>query len=152
MNDDNPIEAGGPLATNGSVQACVRSGDSSPAWFTTLPIDTEQGRIAAYNAGQQADFSVSECIGQEIAVANLLIHPVSLENADTGELKSCQRVVMISSDGTTYACVSEGILRALARIEGIYGRAPWNPPIKVVPENAKGRGANRYYTLKLIGR
>lgn len=123
--------------------------DNKLAFFSTIANDGNRGtQIQIYNAISEAE-QLSEQTNVVFGLTNYMAHPVTLQDEETGEIQPGLRLILLSEDGTAYACVSSGIQNSLERIVGIFGAAPWNDqPIYVkAVSKATRNGNNKVLTL-----
>src|SRR5262245_32865467 len=125
-------------------------------YVNTLPLSsfdlsTREGKIDAYNAQIMGDMSIDDAMDAEIEVVGYHIYVASMPDEVTGEQRPIVRTVLLGPDGTKYDGASEGIIRALSAMVVLYGRAPWTPPVRVIPrrkQNPKTR--HFFHTLELV--
>lgn len=117
--------------------------------WATFNLSTEAGIKAAYNARIAPDFRVEEVLGSEIEVEHVVVHSAVKVDDESGEEVALARVILVSPDGSTYACASKGLLRDLADLMAIRGNPPWHPPVKVIPTQVPTRRGYRTFRLKL---
>ncbi len=140
MNELAPI---GPTA--GTGLALVQPGIES-----SIPLDTRENKVKVFRALQGQDFPADEMIGEVIDLADAVIHKVQLPDQKTGELRACQRTVLISADGSRIGSVSEGLVNSLRALTILFGPLPWKPAQKVCIREQKSRGGLKYYLLEPV--
>lgn len=120
--------------------------------FCTIENDgTRKTKAKIFNILQNPDKALSDCIGQEIHVVDVISHPVELVSEQTGLVETHYRVILVDKDGTSYASVSVGITQALRSIFGIVGEPPYvEEPLEIKVLQKKGKGTNKFLTLELI--
>ena len=75
-----------------------------------------------------------------IAIEDVLVEIVELENDETGELQKAPRIVLIDDNGKSYQCVSVGIMSGLKRIFKLFGPPTWEEPVKMkIKQITKGK-------------
>ena len=116
---------------------------------------TRQSAVAIYNAVNGADDKVANHIGEVLEIVNVVAHPVTLVNEDTGEAFEALRTILIDKKGKTYTAVSEGITSALSRIFSIIGMpdgGAWEKePVKMkIRQIQTGNGNNKVNTIELV--
>lgn len=112
-------------------------------------------RVAIFNAINGADESLADHINEVLEVVNVVAHPVTLIDEQTGEVIEALRTVLIDKDGKAYTAVSSGIANALSRIIAIVGEptnAAWEKePVKMKIKQVKTRnGVNKVNTIELV--
>ena len=133
-----------------SVGEFATYGEQATRMFTTLPLQTDEDKKAAYNLMTIPDGSIMDMIGKEIEVSNLILQPAALLDDDTGELVRMVRTILVTPDGKGYVCSSKGILGDLAKIETFWGPAPWFPAIKVTIRQVPHKGKWRLFKLEVM--
>ena len=116
---------------------------------------TRKAQVAIYNAINSADESVSDHINEVLEIVNIVAHPVTLNDEETGEIVEALRTVLIDKNGKAYVAVSGGIANALSRIMSIVGEptnGAWEKePVKMKIKQVKTRnGNNKVNTIELI--
>ena len=116
---------------------------------------TRASAVAIYNAVNGADDKLSNHIGDVLEIVNVVAHPVSLVNEETGEVFEALRTILIDKKGKTYTAVSEGITSALSRIFSIVGMpdgGAWEKdPVKMkIRQIPTGNGNNKVNTIELV--
>lgn len=104
---------------------------------TSLNVDDPAMARRFLSAQQDCDRRLVECVNQQIAVTDYVVHDVELKNRETGEVIPSVRLVLIDKDGLTYEAVSETLLRSFQRIAFLFGKPPWNPSRVLVPMTKK---------------
>lgn len=113
-------------------------------FFSTIVNDgSRESSIKMYNAVNDAEFQVSECLGQELSITDMVAHPLEILDTETGELKKLVRVVLIDEEGNGYHSMANGVIESMKRIIAIVGQGPWQPALKVVPTEKKTNTAGR---------
>ena len=116
---------------------------------------TRKSAISIYNAVNGADEQVADHIGETLEVINVVAHPVTLTDEDTGEIFEALRTVLIDKNGKSYVAVSQGITSALSKIFSIVGSpdgGAWEKePVKMKIKQVKTRnGNNKVNTIELV--
>lgn len=109
-------------------------------------------KVAIYNAINSADESLADHIGEVLEIVDVVAHPVSLTDEETGEIFESLRTVLIDKNGKSYTAVSEGITNSLSRIFSIVGEPTWkDDPVKMKIKQIKTRnGNNKVNTIELV--
>ena len=151
-DEENGTEIAGRVQSEGSGSiATILREIAAQMPLTSFPIHTRDGKVAAYNAVQSEDISLSECLEAEIEVSHYIIYAASMLDPETGLAKSIIRCSLISPDGTVYGGASEGIVGSLRSIVQIFGHGPWDPPIKLAAVERKSRNSGRrFQALKIV--
>ena len=107
--------------------------------FTSVTAETEEARARLYNAMNNPDKRIGDCINMTINAKDLYIEVVNCTNTETGEVTACPRIVIIDDKGVSYQAVSIGIYSALKKLIQVYGAPTWEKPIKLeVKQVTKG--------------
>lgn len=123
----------------------IKCSEENPVYSSLVP-ETDEERKTLYNATVAPGMRLSQMIGKTIDLVHVYVELIELTDQQTGETYQAPRIVLIDKDGSSYACVSGGILRALNRIYAIFGPAPWKDGLIVEVQQLEVRG-NRVYTL-----
>lgn len=116
---------------------------------------TRKSKVAIFNAVNRADKQVSEHLGEELSIVNVVAHPITLTDEETGEIVTCLRTVFITDKGENYVAVSGGVASALSRIFSIVGspeNGAWEKePVKMKFKQVNTRkGKNKVTTIELV--
>lgn len=116
---------------------------------------TRKSAVSIYNAVMNADKRVENAINMTLEVINVVAHPVTLVDENTGEVITALRTVLVTKDGTGYEAVSQGITNALSRIFSIVGMpdgGAWEQePVKMkIKQVATRNGNNKIMTIELV--
>lgn len=124
--------AAGALVPAGDYAARLLGLDGDAQMWCSLRPETDEARYIIAHARQTNDRNGGDLIGQEIEVANVLLHPVTmLVNEATGETVDAVRTVLIAPDGSTVGFVSEGVRKSVALLCYTHKPPPWYPALKV---------------------
>lgn len=109
-------------------------------------------KIAIYNAINSADESLADHIGEVLEIVDVVAHPVTLVQEETGENIEALRTVLIDKNGKSYTAVSQGVTSALSRIFSIVGMPSWkDEPVKMKIKQIKtNNGNNKVNTIELV--
>ena len=115
---------------------------------------TRKQQIAIFNA-IQGDDDVASHIGEVLEIVNVVAHPATTVDEETGEIKTYLRTVLIDKNGKGYTAGSVGITSALTRIFSIIGMpdgGAWEKePVKMKIKQQKTRnGQNKVNTIELV--
>ena len=120
--------------------------------YCSIPSDgTRKSVVKIYNAMNSAAEQLSDHINEEIAIVDVVAHPLQLVNPESGELNECLRTVLIAADGTAYQAVSEGVVSSLSKIFSLCGMPSWTEePVKVKPVQVKTNKGFKVLTLEMV--
>lgn len=108
--------------------------------FTSLKAETDKEKADLFNAMNNPEKRVADCINMTIKAKDLYIEIVNVTDEETGEVTACPRIVIIDDKGVSYQCVSVGIYSALKKIIQIFGEPTWEKPIPLeVKQVTKGK-------------
>lgn len=113
---------------------------------------TRKSKVSIYNAINGADESLADHIGEIIEVVDVVAHPVTLLDEETGEAVNALRTVLVDKNGKSYTAVSQGITNSLSRIFSIIGMPSWkDEPVKMKIKQIKtNNGNNKVNTIELV--
>lgn len=122
------------------------------ALYTTFDVETDEGRIATWNARAEEGIKIGAMIGAPIDIHNIVLYPATVVDTVSGEVKRFVRIAIVDPEGKTFVGGSEGILKDLASLQSLFGRAPYDPPLRVIPIQVNTSGGRRLFRLKVVGR
>ena len=72
----------------------------SGAMFCSIKDDgSRESKVAIFNAINRADKNVSEHLNEVLNIINVVAHPITLTDEETGEIVTCLRTVFITDKG-----------------------------------------------------
>lgn len=111
---------------------------------------TRASKVAIYNSINNDGEKLIDHCGETLEITDVAAHGVSLADEKTGEINEVLRVVLIATDGTTYSCVSSGVIESLKKIFAIVGVPSWkDEPVKIIPTEVRTKQGRRVLTLVL---
>lgn len=122
-------------------------------FFCSIEDDgSKKSKIAIYNAINSAEKSIADMIGKTIEIADVVAHPITITDEQTGEIVETLRTVIIDKNGVAYQAVSGGINNSLQKLFSIFGMPSWKKdPVKVeVKQVATRNGVNKVNTLVAV--
>lgn len=100
--------------------------------FCSMIPKNEDEEIVLFNAMNNPDKRIGDCINMTINVKHVFCEVVTCVNRETGETNMCPRIVLIDTDGVGYQAVSLGVFSALKKIFAIKGSpTTWKKPVKL---------------------
>lgn len=100
--------------------------------FCSMIPKNEDEEIVLFNAMNNPEKRIGDCINMTINVKHVFCEVVTCENRETGETNMCPRIVLIDTDGVGYQAVSLGVFSALKKIFAIKGSpTTWKKPVKL---------------------
>jgi len=125
--------------------------NTNQAIFSSIKGTDRATSIKIYNAINSSENSLSDHLGEVLAITDMVAHPIELEDEVTKQTIQAMRVVLLTANGVGYHSVSGGVVSSLQKIIGIVGQAPWDEPLQVSPIEVKTRKGFKTLTLKLQG-
>ena len=118
--------------------------------YSSLDPQTDEEKAALYNATNNPEKRLADCINMTINMKNLYIEVVQCTNEETGEVTACPRVVILDEKNVGYQCVSVGVYSAIKKIVQIYGPVDmWTKPIKIMVKQIT-KGKKQMLTLNVV--
>lgn len=117
--------------------------------FCSMQADTAEGKAKLFNAMNNPDKRLADCINMKIRAKDLYIEIVNCTNEETGEVTACPRIVIIDDKGIAYQAVSIGIYSALKKVIQVYGAPTWETPVTLEVKQIT-KGARKMLTLNVI--
>lgn len=117
--------------------------------FTSMIAQTDEERAKLFNAMNNPDKRLADCINMEIKAKDLYIEVVNCTNEETGEVTACPRIVIIDDKGVSYQAVSIGIYSALKKVIQVYGAPTWEKPVKLAVKQIT-KGNRKMLTLNVV--
>lgn len=128
----------------------IATGNVNYGFAASYDLSTEEGQIAAFNAGVASDYKLSDFAGKTIVMTAWLVEPIEAVNQLTGELENRPHIVITDADGATYEAQSVGLYQALQRLKAIRPVIDADNPATIEIINRKVR-LGSMLTFKLIG-
>lgn len=116
--------------------------------FSSLKAETDEEKASLFNAINNPEKRLSDCINMKIRAKDLFIEVVNCTNEETGEITACPRIVIIDDKGVSYQAVSLGIYSALKKVIQIFGAPTWDKPI-VLEVKQVTKGTRKMLTLNI---
>jgi hypothetical protein len=119
------------------------------AFWTSLPIATQEGKFMAQEAMSGEVESMDRWLNRVFIAEHALSHPFTKVDPESGEEFNGIRVVLISPAGDMVAFCSAGATRCLRRLAMMYGPPPWNRGLPLECGQIPLGDKKRTYTLKV---
>lgn len=116
--------------------------------FSSLQATTDDEKAHLFNAINNPEKRLADCINMKIKAKDLYIEVVNCTNEETGEVTACPRIVIIDDKGVSYQAVSLGIYSALKKVIQIFGTPTWETPI-VLEVKQVTKGQRKMLTLNI---
>lgn len=123
---------------------------SAQTQFCSMMAETREEKAAMYNAMNNPDKRLADCINMEINAKDLYIEVVNCTNEETGEVNACPRIVIIDDQGVSYQAVSIGIYSALKKAIQVFGAPTWDEPVRLAVKQIT-KGNKKMLTLNVVG-
>lgn len=101
--------------------------------YCSFTAETHADKAKMYNMMNNPQEKVAAHINEVIKITDIFMEMVEITNQDTGEVSKAPRIVLMDTEGITYATVSFGIFSALKKLIMIFGEPTWEDgiPIKI---------------------
>ena len=120
--------------------------DDSAIVFSSINPVTRSEQILIYNIVSGNAAALADFVGQTLAITDVICHNARLIDQSTGQVSELIRTILIAEDGSAYSAVSGGVINCLKKLFKLIGNPPWNPPLLLVPQQAR-TSANRQVLL-----
>lgn len=118
--------------------------------YCSLVPKTEAEKKTLYNAQNNSDKRLADCINETIDVKHIYVEIVNCVNRESGEVNTCPRVVFIDKADVSYQCVSLGIYGAVKKLFQVFGYpAAWKTPLKLKVKQIT-KGEKKLLTLDVV--
>ena len=117
--------------------------------FSSMKAESDADRAKLFNAMNNPDERLADCINKQIRAKDLYIEVVNCTNEETGEVTACPRIVIIDEKGKSYQAVSIGIYSALKKVIQVYGAPTWEKPV-VLEVKQITKGNRKMLTLNVV--
>ena len=122
---------------------------SAQTQFCSMTANTHEEKAAMYNAMNNPDKRLADCINMQIKAKDLYIEVVNCTNEETGEVNACPRIVIIDDKGVSYQAVSIGIYSALKKVIQVFGAPTWVNPVTLEVKQIT-KGSRKMLTLNVV--
>lgn len=131
-----------PFETNTQANAMMVMGEDErfiadltaerTTMYCSMTPQTEEEEIVLFNAMNNPEQRIGDCINMEIKVQHVFCEVVTCRNDKTGEEDTCPRIVLIDDKGIGYQAVSLGVFSAIKKIFQVKGLPhTWKKPLKL---------------------
>lgn len=112
---------------------------SAKTMFCSIKAETDAERAIVFNATNNPEKRIADCINTVIHVKDLFCEVVPCTNKETGEVTTCPRTILIDEKGVGHVAVSRGVFNAIKKVIALYGAPTWETPIPLeVKQISKG--------------
>lgn len=146
IDENEVVEEAASKGTTDVVKAIQGLNNPDSAFYSSLKgADFASKKIIA--AALTSSTPVDDMLGQVIQLANYVVAPVELTNAETGEVNTAPRVILIDADNKAYHATSVGLLTFLRNLNSVLGEPDaWDEPIAVKIVEQKGNNGFKFFT------
>lgn len=144
---------------NNTSTVCVFNDRAIGDTFCSFRPDDMEGKIKLYNAINNPEKRIADCINKEIAIRDVVVKAVKLSKErnpsnwtdEQDEDRDGFRVVLIDTEGIAYTATSTGIYSSVATIRSVFGQLHFEPePLRVQVNQVKTKNGNTL-TLRVLG-
>lgn len=103
--------------------------------YTDMDLSDRSAAVAFFNATSNPANELKEHVNEVLTLVHVSVEcvEVSKESAPEGKT-TAPRIVLITEDGQSYACVSIGVYQSLKRMFMLFGSPDtWTEPMKIKP-------------------
>lgn len=101
--------------------------------YTDMNLSDRSAAVAFYNATSNPVNKLKEHVNEVLELSHVSVECVEVTN-DDDEKVVAPRVVLITADGQSYACVSVGVYQSLKRMFTLLGTPDtWTEPVQIKP-------------------
>lgn len=103
--------------------------------YTDMNLTDRNAAVTFYNATSNPVNKLKEHVNEVLSLVHVSVECVEVSKEDTPEGKvMAPRIVLITEDGQSYACVSVGVYQSLKRMFTLLGTPDtWAEPVKIKP-------------------
>lgn len=92
---------------------------------------------------------ISDALNLELQVNNVYMENVQMTSDNTGEQVVLPRILLFTTDGKVYSCVSVTAFNALTKIFNYKGFPSKEKPMRLVPKQ-RSNGAKKFYNFVIL--
>ena len=103
--------------------------------YTDMNLTDRNAAVTFYNATSNPANKLKEHVNEVLSLVHVSVECVEVTKEDAPEGKViAPRIVLITEDGQSYACVSVGVYQSLKRMFTLLGTPDtWTEPVKIKP-------------------
>ena len=148
-----------PAVSTGTL--CVFNDATIGDTFCSFQPDTMDGKLRLFNAINNPDKRIGNCINKEIAVKDVIVKAVKLSEdrnkkpssgvwVDENGERNGFRVVLIDVDGVSYTATSNGIYNSISTLRAVFGDLHFDTGLRVEVNQISTKNGSTL-TLKALG-
>lgn len=117
--------------------------------YCSLNAEDDKAKATLFNATNSSQERIGDHINEVITVKHIYVEAVNCTNRETGEIKACPRVVLITDRGIGYQAVSLGVYGSVKKLIQIFGEPQeWTAPLRLRVKQLT-RGEYKILTLEI---
>ena len=118
---------------NGAVM--VSDVMSTGVGYTDMNLADRSAAVSFYNATSNPSNKLKEHVNEVLSLVHVSVECVEVSKENSPEEKTlAPRIVLITENGQSYACVSIGVYQSLKRLFTLLGTPDtWTEPVKIKP-------------------
>lgn len=121
--------------------------------FCSMTATTPEEKVVLFNVMNNPTGRLAEQVNNVLCVRDIYCEVVTLQNVDetTGEVTNSNmpRIVLITTENESYACVSVGIYNAIKKLIMLFGQPTWEGGLNLKVKTVK-KGKKSILTLELV--
>lgn len=134
---------------NTTAVATVRN--TAGSVYCSVQAKTLAEKKKLFNALEQCDALLNDCVDQVIAIKDVYIEAYDKEDDITGEVRTGHRTIIFGTDGKSYVTGSNYFCNKLTKILTVFGTPDtWSEPLKVKIIKTPVKGGNPALTLTIV--
>lgn len=103
--------------------------------YCSVKAETMEEKAALFNCVNSPSDKLKDNINIPIMLRHVYAEDTEFTNAETGEVQSGVRMVLIDDKGKAYQSCSKGVFGAVSKLFALFGEpGTWDKPIKIVPK------------------
>ena len=115
---------------------------------SSFQADDKEGKLKLLSALNEAE-DVSDHLDETINLVDYVAQVVEFVD-ENGEVSEGIRVIILDSEGKSFAALSDGLLKALQTIISVMGHpSTWDEPLPIKVVRERSRRGFFFYTVKL---
>lgn len=133
-----------------NAQALATLTDSAE-FYSSLSLTSRADKLKVLNAVNNSTPLV-DMVGKNVLIKDVVMQSVQIvKDADTGEVDSAIRTVLIDAEGNAYHATSKGLVQSLRQVFKMFGEPTWDEPLEANVREQRGRNGFRFITLDFVG-
>ena len=121
-----------------------------PTMLTSLPMNTDEQRMDAFNVVAGESISITDKAGEVLDVCDYVLERGVFEFEDGDGPELGVRIWLIAPDGTRYYNGSRSVCQCMERIMTWFGVGPWEPPMQLVFLKTETRNGRPWWTVERV--